>query len=204
MKGFAASTLSLLVLAGCDTAPQPRIDSSPATLAAQRAVAMVAARVDSVEEMRDSNPEQLRLFAKVPGNAQLVPVKDSLSWPSVVEVAYSILTDSTGQVLLHNAVPASEDGDWFAVTTHIFDPAGRTIFYRFLISGFAPGCAEVLYEGRHAYFDSSFVAIREESSAADKRGKEVVIGGACKSRMDRATPPQRRAADLPGVREVAP
>lgn len=194
---FSPLILSIAI-AACGGAPQERADTPIAT-PEQKAVAPLATRVDSIERLRDSLPQMLRLFAKLPGKAELVPVKDSVSWPDLVEVGYTILYDSSGRVLLHNAVPASDTGEWLAVATHVFDPDGRTIFYRFLISGFAPGCADVLYEGMHAYFDTTFATISENRSASDKRGKPIRMTGKCVSRLGRAIPPRARATELPGV-----
>ena len=155
----------------------------------------IVARVDSIDQYVAADSQRLGVFAVVPGNPQLVPVRDSTDWPDNTEASINLALDPSGRPLLHREMPTSESGDWYAVISHYFDPNGRTIFYEYHISGFSSGCTDILRESKRIFLGRGghTLAVRREFTDADGT---PVSPDSCYRRSDDAPAPKPTAAEL--------
>jgi hypothetical protein len=160
--------------------------------------ATIRSRVDSIDREVDAKPQKIKLYAKVLGNARLVAVKDSASWPDETEASYNIVFDASRHPVLHREIPTSQSGDWYAVQSRYFAPDGRTIFYEFSISGFS-GCPglKILRETKRVFLDRAGKVMSESQSFADGDNKPVRVDSTCFRRSDKAPAPKRWASELP-------
>jgi hypothetical protein len=158
----------------------------------------IAARADSIDRSVAAHPEWVRMFAKASGKPELVPVKDTASWPESTEISYNVVTDSIGRPLIHRQSPTSESGDWFAVESHYFAPDGRTILHQYRISGFSSECTDILRETKRVFLGPTGAAMAETRSFTDGDDKPIVADS-CFRRSDNAPAPKRSASELPFV-----
>jgi hypothetical protein len=156
----------------------------------------IQARVDSIDAYVTEHPDRLKLYAAVPGDSTLVPVKDSTAWPDETDATYNIMFDSANRPLVHVEMPTSESGDWFAVGRHWFAPDGRTILYELSMSGFGSGCGEILRETWRVYLDPAGSILKESRRYTDGNDAPVVAD-TCYRRSEDAPPPKRSASELP-------
>lgn len=68
----------------------------------------------------------MRWYARMPGQAALVPVRDSATWPDSLESSFGVAVDGEGHIVQVAEIPTSKSGDWSNVYTHYFDAEGRT------------------------------------------------------------------------------
>jgi len=161
--------------------------------------ASISARADSIDRYVDAHADRLVLFAKVRDRAELVSVKDTASWPEETTISYNTIADDSGRPLFHMQAPASESGDWSATEEHYFAPDGRTILWRFDISGFSSGCTSILREHRAIFLGPTGSVLAETRRYTDENDKPIAADS-CYRRSDSAPAPKRSAADLPFLR----
>jgi hypothetical protein len=200
------SAVALLCI-GCANADR-REETARAPVVAAPVVAAVAvvpqyadtasidARVAEIDRYLETHPGQVSLYASVEGQAALVPVKDSTTWPDEVSSSYNLGVDSLGRPLWHLESPTSGSGDWYAIVQHWFAPDGRTILYEFRISGFSAGCTDILRETWRVYLDPAGRTLAESRRYTDKDGTPVHAED-CERRSDDAPAPKASVRDLP-------
>ena len=201
-----AGALILLVAAsiGCATpreqtrvAVDTAVSPAPAMPhgAAYRDTTSIAARVDSIDQYVAADSQRLGVYAVVPGNPQLVLVRDSTEWPDNTEASINVALDPSGRPLLHREMPTSESGDWFAVISHYFDPTGRTILYDYHISGFSSGCTDILRESKRIFLGRGGDTLAKRREFTDVDGRPINPDN-CYRRSDEAPAPKPSAAEL--------
>lgn len=203
--GPLAVSGALALLIGCGKPRPPVMSQLPrestrivtqGAPASDRDTVAIAARADSIDRYAAAHKDQVKLFAQVPGDSQLVPVKDSTAWPDSTETSYDIVFDSLHRPLLHVTSPTSESGDWTEEDAHYFGPDGRTILYDVKISSFGSGCGEVLREEKRVFLGPTGRIIHEARRFTDGNDKPI-NADTCYRRTDSVPPPRLSASDLP-------
>ncbi|HEU0015440.1 MAG TPA: hypothetical protein VFQ45_17250 [Longimicrobium sp.] len=180
-----AVSLSCLLLAalaaGCRDAPPPAPPPGETNVAARPADAGLAEQSRRVMVVAlaaaGARGDRVRMYAKVPGRAELVAVRDSTAWPDDVETTYAVAADEEGRILQVAEVPASQSGDWHNVYTHYFDAEGRTRgFVR--ESSFFNGCPrQGTRERTESLFDARGRLVQRRHGLTDFDGREVDPAG---------------------------
>jgi hypothetical protein len=155
--------LAVLVLLSLSFGCMPQLGTVDRLGKAQQWVAWV-------DTLRQSHPEQLRIYAQV--EQQLVAVRDTSNWPDA-GVTYNLWLDPDGRPVLHAEIPFSESGDWHVVYTHYFDEQGRTVAFDSEAAWFNSMCTEVLRRHIRILFDEGFRLLKADTSHADAEGRPI-------------------------------
>lgn len=164
-----------------DNANPPASPSAapPAAAAPADPAEFARQRIAAVDSLAKNQPGQTKMFARVPGQAELVVVRDTASWPEEVEMSINLWTDATGRPLALSEGPFSESGDWFADFTHYFDEQGRTVAYRNQSAWFVSGCTEIMRMDERRLYRPGLALIRADTTFTDGDDKPLASTQEC-------------------------
>jgi hypothetical protein len=149
----------------------------PSTVKSSKSAISISAlkrKRDNIEAYSLQHKNNMLVFAKVPGKDVLLKIENE-KWPDEVEYSYNVLKDDNGEIIMIDASPFSESGDWDVSHTHYFYSDGNTFLFERKANAFN-GCLtndSVVYETVKKYFAPSFKLLKQQDIVVDKNGKAL-------------------------------
>jgi len=176
MRAARAATIAavLVGVAACREPPPPAPPPGETEVAARSAGSRLvdeSARV-MITALAGADG-RMRMYARVPGQAALVPVRDSTAWPDSVVSSFGVAADAEGRIVQVAEVVIGPGRDWENVYTHYFDAEGRTrAFVR--ESSFLDGCpGRGSRERTQSLFDARGRLLERRYTLSDLDGSPV-------------------------------
>jgi hypothetical protein len=152
----------------------PKHSSTVKTPKSVSSVSALKRKRDNIEAYSLQHKNNMLVFAKVPGKDVLLKIENE-KWPDEVEYSYNVLKDDNGKIIMIDASPVSESGDWDVSHTHYFYSDGNTFLFERNANAFN-GCLtndSVVYETVKKYFAPSFKLLKQQDIVVDKNGKAL-------------------------------
>lgn len=113
------------------------------------------------------------VFAKLVDKDELVPIVEE-NYPENMETTFSMLKDSSGNIITASEIPVSQSGDWYIVFTHYFDKYGKTFAFERQTNFFTSICTEgVAYETKTVYYDDNFETVSDQYKLIDANNQPL-------------------------------
>ena len=133
----------------------------------------LASKKNAIDHYIDTHTKSAIVFVKVPGNKNLVAVKND-RWPDEVEYTYNIYKNPTGKIVFIAQIPFSESGDWDIVHKYYFDDHGNTFAFLKQASIFNDDLkGGVVREILLNYYDQKFKNISQVTKLTDKDYRSI-------------------------------
>ena len=88
--------------------------------------------------------------------------------------SYNLIRNKTGQIIYIADYPASQSGDWNLIYLNYFDENGNLIAFIRKFSFFNGGCAEIVHEESHYYYNLKHDLIKKTYEIKDGDEKPLI------------------------------
>lgn len=129
---------------------------------------------NNIETYSLQHKNNMLVFAKVSDKKALVKIEND-EWPDETVYAYNVLKDDAGKIMMIDASPLSESGDWDVSHTHYFDDNGNTFLFERKANAFSDCLTNdsVAYETVKKYYALPFRLIEQQDILVNKDGKTL-------------------------------
>lgn len=131
-----------------------------------------------IDDLIKDDGRTIKIYCDTAGDSNLIEIGSYEEAPERSYEIYTILYDSTGNIVCYYEVPVSWSGDWFSETSHYFDKNGDLIKLTYHFSYFS-GCADtslLIRDNLTKYYHEGQI-IKTNHSFMDSDGNELLYEG---------------------------